>query len=222
MAGPARFQPIQNRPGQFIDRASNAVLVLTQKREDDLFDTVDFPAGAVAAGTTREVFATQQGVGGALKGRQHTNLNTPRKIPGRNKMVLFRVAAHVCQATGNVNSNANDALKIGADSSFTFRLNDKLVREGALVTYPSGWGMTGNLVSATAEIHALTIGVASAPAAPKLRTPQPLNDEDSLVGTMAFDNNAWIAGGAGSMPTLAAIATVSFYLHGDIEKPSGT
>lgn len=221
MATPGRIQPIQYRPGQFIDRDTKSVLVLTQKREDDLFDTVDFAAGAIAAGTTREVFATQAGTGGNLKGRQHTNLDTPRKIPGRNKMVLNRVAAHVRQTTGNTLSQIPDALKLSDCASFTFRINDKLVRQGALIQYPSGWGVTGNGASATAEWHALTIGVASAPAAPKLRTPQPLNDEDTLNGQMVFDNTAWLAGGA-TMPTLAAIATVSFYLHGDIEKPAGT
>jgi hypothetical protein len=201
--------------GELYIPAVGKTIKLVEWREDDFYDSVDVPDGAMAAGATFEFFRDLSN-----KNLQHTNLRTARRIPAGSEFIMSRIGVLPAQARGNVVADFEDVVKLAYAACLVFKLNDRLISEGPVVKYQSGLGVTGSVATTVAAMtkSMATVGVPSAAAAPSLLVSQPVGDDDDLQATLEFRNNSWLAGGA--MPTFAADNVVTLLLHGFIKKPS--
>jgi hypothetical protein len=197
--------------------ALNRTIKLVEWREDDFYDTITTAtdttavAAAVSAGASFEFFRDL-----ANKNLQHTNLRTARRIPAGSEFIMSRIGVVLNQAFGNVLALASDILKVAYAATLSFKINDRLVSEGPLFKFQSGYGVSGT--STETAISALTLGVASAAAAPTLMVAQPVQDDDDLQGTVDFKSISWSTNAA--MPTVKGLG-VTLMLHGYIKKPQG-
>ncbi len=200
---------------------------LVEWREDDFYDTVvtgdvSAVAGAIAAGTSLEFFRDL-----ANKNLQHTNLRTQRRIPAGSEFIMSRIGVVPNNAFGNVFALPEDYIKHVFAATLTFKINDRLVSEGPLYKYQSGYGVTGNAAATTAGLALpgfgnafgpMSIGVPSAAAAPNLMVAQPVMDDDDLVATIDYKSNSWAPNAV--MPSVKGIG-ITLSLHGFIKKPQG-
>lgn len=211
-------------PGTLNIPALGRTIKLVEWREDDFYDTVhigpDFAAAAaaVAAGSSYEFFRDL-----ANKNLAHTNLRTARRIPAGSEFIMARVGVVPNQSFGNVLTLPSDLVKVAYAATLTFKINDRLITEGPLYKYQSGYGVTGGFfpaLAAGAQVEAglATIGVPSAAAAPNLMVAQPVMDDDDLVATIDFKSNSWADGAV--QPTILGMG-VTLSLHGFIKKPQG-
>lgn len=186
---------------------------LVEWREDDFFDTEQFAAVTPTAGSSLEFFRDLSD-----KNIQHTNLKTPRRIPAGSEFILTRIGLVPHQALANTLVTDDDIIKMSYACSLRFQINDRLISEGPMFKYQSGYGVTGSTTRNATGV--VTLGVASAAAAPNLLVAQSVKDDDDLNATLDVKDNAWINGGS-TMPTLTTRAAVSLMLHGLIKKPQG-
>lgn len=199
--------------GTLVIPSLGRTIKLVEWREDDFYDSVQQASGAATAGTSLEVFRDLSN-----KNLQHTNLKTSRRIPAGSEFILARIGVVPAQAIGNTLVTDDDIIKLAYAATMTFKLNDRLITEGPLYKYQSGYGVTGSTTRNATGV--VTIGVPSAAAAPVLMVAQNIADDDDLVATIDFKNNSWIAGGA-SMPTFTAAVIATVNLHGFVKKPQG-
>lgn len=207
-------------PGTLNIPALGRTIKLVEWREDDFFDTVSTAdpsqaAATVTAGTSFEFFRDLNN-----KNLQHTNLRTARRIPAGSEFIMARIGVMVCQAFGNVVALPDDVVKIAYAATLSFKINDRLVSEGPLYKFQSGYGVTGSVsdTNTTVKSGYVTIGVPSAAAAPSLMVAQPVMDDDDLMATLNFASNAWATGAV--QPSIKGMA-ISLLLHGFIKKPQG-
>ena len=206
------IQPTKNA-GEFFIPALGRTVQLIEWREDDYFDSVTQALGAVTAGTSLELFRDL-----SSKNVQHCNLRTARRIPAGSEFIMNRVGVLIHQAFSNTLVVASDILKVAYNASLTFKVNDRLIVEGALYKFATGYGMTGATTENNTSL--ISTGVASAAAAPSLLVAQPVKDDDDLNGTIDFKSDSWVTGTA-VMPTLTGRVVISNILHGLIKKPQG-
>lgn len=216
-------------PGTLV--VGGKVIKLVEWREDDFFDTVmvavagkKFADGvqSITAGTTLEFFRDL-----ASKNLQHTNLRTPRRIPAGSEFIMTRVGVIPNQAFGLNVSPASDVVQIAYGATLTFKINDRLIVEGPLYKFQSGYGVTGSVGVTTAGLALLpsfvglaTIGVPSAAAAPSLLVAQPVQDDDDLMATLDFRAASWTGVSDAAQPSINPTG-VTLSLHGFIKKPQG-
>jgi hypothetical protein len=202
------------KAGEYLIAALGRTVKLVEWREDDFYDTVVQVAGAITAGTQLVLFRDVQ-----TKSRQHCNLVNPSRIPSGAEMVMNRVGVLINQAFGNVVAAGGDIMKIAYGGSFTFNLNQtRLIAQGPLVKFQTGYGITGATTDTTA--NSFTTGVPSASAAPQLLVAQPITSTDDLGGEVRFESAAWAAGFA--MPTTTVLIGITAFLHGLIKRPIGS
>lgn len=202
--------------GELMIPSLGRTLRLVEWREDDFYDTVQLAGVTPAAGSAMEFFRDL-----SSKNIQHTNLKTPRRIPSGSEFILTRIGVLVHQGYANTLIDEQDMVKLAYNANLTFKLNDRLISEGLLVKYQSGFGVTGAVATtATTTTRSLaTIGVPSAAAAPNLLVAQSVKDDDDLQAALEFRDNTWLNGTA--MPTFTARPVVTLMLHGLIKKPQG-
>lgn len=200
-------------PGEYFIPALGKTVKLVKWREDNFYDTVYQAAGAIAAGTELVLFRDIQG-----KNIQHCNLTTSRRINAGSEMVMNRVGVSVNQAIGNVVAVGSDTVKVCWAAACRFSLGrERIIQEGPLVTFPSGYGVVGSTTENNTAY--LTSGVASAAAAPQLLVAQPIEDNDDLFSSISFLATTWQAAIV-AVTTTVALA-FSIYLHGLIKDPQG-
>lgn len=202
--------------GSLFIPALGKAIKLVEWREDDFYDTVvtgDVSAAAatVTAGTSLEFFRDL-----ASKNLQHTNLRTSRRIPAGSEFIMSRIGVIPNQSFGNVMASPTDLVKHCYAATLSFKINDRLVSEGPLYKYQSGFGITGSTTQNDTGLA--TIGVPSAAAAPNLMVAQPVQDDDDLVATIDYKSNSWATNAV--MPSVKAIG-LTLSLHGFIKKPQG-
>lgn len=201
------------KAGELYIPALGQTVRLVEWREDSYRDSVSQDAGAITQGLTLDLFRDLTN-----KNVQHCNLKTQRRIPSGSTFVLNRIGVLIAQAFSNTIVALDDILKVAYDGVLTFKINDRLVAEGPLVNFPSGYGMVG---STTANDRSLvTTSVASPAAAPNLLVAQTVTDTDDLNGEIVFKDDKWITGSS-VMPTLAGRVVITADLHGLIKKPQG-
>lgn len=212
MAGiPSGIRPTGN-PGE-LALPDGRVIKLVEWREGDFWDSVTQGSGAVTAGTSLELFRDLTN-----KNLQATNLRVPRNIPAQSEFIMNRIGVVIAQAFSNTLVVVSDILKCAYDGSLTFKINDRLIEEGPLFKFQTGYGVTGGTTENNVSLA--TTGVASAAAAPQLLVAQNVNDKDDLQGTIDFKNDIWITGSS-VMPTLTGRVVFTCMLHGFIKKPQG-
>jgi hypothetical protein len=80
------LRPIKGEPGKFLDTVSGEVLDISDYREDDKYDTVAIPAGAVAPNTKFTWFAEDLGTKSLLD----TNIQQLRQLSQGEEMIVDR------------------------------------------------------------------------------------------------------------------------------------
>lgn len=203
----------QVSPGNFFIPELGKTIKITDVRQDAFFDTEEQVSGAITSGSKLDIFKDLSN-----KNKHHTNLTNERRIPGRNKFNLLRVGVHVRQAWGNTIPSGSDTLKVYEAGALSFSINTRLVTEGPLLRYQSGYGVTGATTATDTSI--LTLGTPSQVAAPKFIAAHPVDDTDDLACDIRFDHNTWMT--TTTMPTLAAASLISVFLDGIVEKPITT
>lgn len=199
-------------PGELVIPALGRTIKMVEWREDGFYDSVQ-AASAPTAGSSLEFFRDLSN-----KNLQFTNLRTARRIPAGSEFIMARVGVIIAQAYANVVPTDDDLIKLAYAASLTFKINDRLITEGPAVNYQSGIGMSGTTTRNATGV--VTTGVPSAAAAPSLMVAQPVADDDDLVATLDFKDNAWLSGGS-SMPVFVAKPVVTLRLAGFIKKPQG-
>ena len=167
------------------------------------------------------------------KTRVFTNLdNNAGRIPALNELIVNRVGAHVMQAFGNTVTSDADIIKLAHAAYVRFAVNQsRLVVDAPLFTLQSGLGVTGS--TTRNDTGVVTIGVASAAAAPQLLVAQPIGPNDSISGSdsyIAIQQNNWSQSGningtpivpqPNILPTFATSLFVWLGLDGLIKKPA--
>lgn len=188
-------------------------------REDDIFDSTCLPTGSVGTGTELVFFRDITG-----KNRQHTSLNTPRRIQAGDEAAIFRVGVEPMLALGNVLPAYADYRKVIAAGHMEMLFNRRTITIGPLVKYPSGYGLGG--YSQESGATAVSIGVPSAAASPTLFVPQQLKDDDDINCSIFFKDAAgWLVtanlGTAYVAPVLTGPVGLRLFLHGVLKNPLG-
>jgi len=201
------------KAGELFIPSLGRTIKLIEWREGDFYDHVTQASGTVTAGTSLELFRDL-----ANKNLQHTNLRVARRIPANSELIMNRIGVLIAQAFSDTVVNGDDILKVAYNGSLTFKINDRLVSEGPIVLYQSGYGMTGATTMNNRAPY--TTGVPSAAAAPQLLVAQSVIEDDDLQATVDFKNDTWITGSS-VMFTLAGRVLIGCFLHGFIKKAQG-
>ena len=211
--------PVPEQPGRLYIPATGSVVQQDQQYEGDFYDTVEFTA--LSAGQYKLPFKDQNN-----KSLQFTNLTQTKRIPSYAKLKLQRLGVHVRQWAGASRPSPEDVIALYEMASLRFTLGQtNLIAEGPLLVYASGLGITG--VSTANNFTALSNGVASQAAAPRLREESDISDKIDLNCRIEVgDNSAWTNGSA--QPTIAGTLAgvnsilATTFLHGIITRPLGS
>ena len=205
------LQPVSGFPGVYRDDVSGDFQILTTVTQRPFYDSIEFTSGSQTAGTSGDFFDNQSN-----KKKQHANLKN-RTIPAHHQAVILRVGLYVRMAQGNSIRTMSDAIKMYENLAFEFKIGTELISEGPALIYPSGYGLAG----ATTEnnISVASLGIASVAAAPTLRTPQPLTDDDDLNLVASFPNASWLS--SNTQASLGADCIITAFLDAIVEKRQG-
>lgn len=190
---------------------------LLEWRAGAFYDSVAFAAGLQNPGTQQFLFQNLQS-----KNRQFTNLdNNAGRLPALNELITNRVGAHILQGFGNVVTSDSDIIKLSHAAYMRVSVNQtRIIYDEPLYCAQSGFGVTGSTTRNATGV--VTIGVASAAAAPQLLVAQPIGPNDS-IGTdsyiVLYANTGWTNAPA-AMPTLDTSVGVTVFLDGLIKKPA--
>ena len=201
------------KPGELFIPALGRTIQQIEWREDDVYDSVTQASGAITAGTELVLFRDLTN-----KNLPHTNLTQARKIKANSEFIISRVGVVIAQAFSNTLVALPDILKVAYAGTLTFQIGDRLVTEGPLWKYQTGYGITGG--STETNVSTATTGVPSAAAAPQMLVAQSVSDKDDLVGTINFKGDTWVTG-TSAMPTTAGRTVFTVVAHGLIKKPQG-
>lgn len=199
-------------PGEVYIPALGKSFQQIELREDDIYDTIETDTGLIGLGTQYKFFLNLSN-----KNEQHTNLPTPRRINSGDEAAIFRIGFHPREATGNLLPVFNDYRKVIGNGWLEVIFNRRLITNGPVVKYPSGYGMAG--YSDETGATAVSVGVPSAAAAPTLFVPQQLKDDDDLKVRLVFLDAAWTT--SYTAATLGGRQTDSVFLHGVMKNPLG-
>lgn len=208
------FAQSTGNPGELHFPALGKTIRLVEWREGDFYDSVTRASGAVTAGTSLELFRDLSN-----KNLQHANLKTPRRIPSNSEFIMNRVGVVIAQAFSNTVTDGDDIMKVAYAGSLTFQINDRLISQGPLIAYQTGYGMSGATTRNNATV--LTTGIASAAAAPQLLVAQSVGDKDDLGATIDFKDDIWITASSVMFVLTGRIVAILF-CHGFIKKPQGS
>lgn len=206
--------PTKN-PGELFIPALNKTFLQVEVREDDVYDTVQLVAGAIAAGTEYEFFRNIED-----KNEQHTNMAQARRIAAGDEVAVFRIGLHPREAQGNVLPDSTTIKRVFGNAHFILKFNRRIIADGPAIKFPSGLGLSGssNEVAAAGQQYT-SVGVPSVAAAPTLFVPQSLGERDDISAKLRFPGAAWAAGYV--VPTTTTDLMVTLLLHGVIKSPLG-
>lgn len=189
-----------------LPNGSTQKLMFVTKYESELYDTVNVPVGAVAAGTSLEFFRDLNG-----KNLIDSNMSSSRKLLAGSAMRVFFVGLYFPQAGGNTEFRFDDVKKIVDNAIIEVKLNDVEIAKGPAYRFPIGYGLTGN--STRTDFDVFHLGVPSTAAVRPLATPVWITEQHDLQAQIRFDNRAGWASGVG-MPTLMSNTHVRLVLKG--------
>lgn len=203
------LKPVKGKAGVFVTSDGQTIKIV-EWREDDKYDTVDFAAGAISAGQSKEFFRDLTD-----KNLIDTNLTTPRRIAGGQNMIIDRIGVQIPTAVGDDVVLPSDIKKVAEAGALDFRINDILIAQGPAVKFPSGYGVQGQTTETNAGV--VGIGVPSTAAQSRLTKEQTVTPQNDLNAVMKFDDRKWRSGGATAMPTLSGVVFVRLFAHGLIQ-----
>lgn len=211
------LRPIKGEPGKFLDTVSGEVLDISDYREDDKYDTVIVPAGAVATNSIFRFFSEQIG----QKRLIDTNIKQIRQLSAGEEMIVDRVGLSVSLAFGNLTPTPSDVKKVAENAFIRFMVNTITLAEGPVLKFPTGYGLAGQTQEAGQGV--LSIGVASTASAAKLLKTQLLTSQHQFEGEMTFFDRTWASNdvpAADQTPVLENPVAVKAYWHGLLKTAS--
>lgn len=211
MAG-APIYSKQGDPGVYVIPELGKEVKIVDLDEHDFFDVQVLAAGALAANSVLEYFATIS----STKKLIDQNVKTARKIPGGEAFLLRRVGVHCPGAVGNTTPAPSDLKKAYENGFLDLRINDDVVCDGPLTRFPSGYGLVGT--TNESDQGFVTNGVASTVAAQLRMREQAINEKHELSATITYYDHVW---DATNMPTFLTKVWVRLHLHGLRERAKG-
>lgn len=212
------LRPIKGEPGKFMDTITGAIYDISEMREGDKYDTVVIDDGAVAAGSEYYFFRDVQ-----RKRLVDTNFTQQSRLSAGERVIVNRIGAQIALAGGDITPRPDDIKKVAENSYLRIEVNQLLQAEGKLVTFNSGYGLSG--MTQETDQGIVGIGVPSTAAAAKLLRTQLLTQDHEVLGYLRFLDRDWLAtystyyhdNPADKMPTLRDPLLVVCYLHGLIK-----
>lgn len=189
------------------------VVQLVEWREGAYFDTVQLDL-APTAGKTYYYFRDLTN-----KNLAHTNFKTQRKIPDGSELIMSKIGILPNQALGDVLPTDADVIKLVYGATLEFKIGTRLIAEGPLYQFASGYGVTGSTTRNNTGIA--TVGVASTMSVAQLLVAQSIVNANDLDGLLKFEDNGWINGG-NSQPIFSTRMGVTLLLHGLIKRAQGS
>ena len=179
--------PVKGKPGTIFIPAINREVTQIDSREDDVFDSVGIGSGSVSAGAEFKFFDSTSG-----KGKQHANITRAHRIPGGYELSLLRIGLYVRTSTGNAGAvGIADFKRIYDNMSVDSQIGKRDIAEGPAVKFQSGYGLAGQTSETNANV--ISLGSPSAVAAPELKVPQDVTDDDDIFTRLSNPNAAdWL------------------------------
>lgn len=204
----ATLKPIPGRPGHFVDQ-SGKVIVLTEAREADRYDTENQATGAITAGSSLSYFETKTD-----KKELDANFPEPNKlVTGSERFVMEWLGVNVQPASGTNIATGRDIKRVVAHGFLEFRLNRNVVEDGPLERFPSGYGLSGS--SAQSNEAVINLGVPATASVRGLKEQQVVTDQHTVKCSITFPSRAWLT--TGTLPTLDSEIAIRIYCHGILE-----
>jgi len=217
---------IPNQPGKFAIPGLGKQIDIVEWNEQDIYDTVVYPAGLQLSAAAQVNFFTQ--VNG--KARIQTNLTTNSKVPARHSAIVLKAGVFVQPKWGTAVPELADQMAVYQEGSWDLLKNRKVqIEETHMWGAATGYGFVAYGVDFAAP--AVTVapgsnGVASPAAIPPLLVPFELSSDDDFEGHIFMRSPAGltavggVAAPAFTSHTLAQDTPVMFVLHGFLRAPA--
>jgi hypothetical protein len=174
------------KPGEFYIEGVG-VRVFADIRQDMIWDRVGGSIGtAITAGETHVFFRDTSG-----KSRYETSMRQQSSLPEGQEALIYRIGA-----MPDLNEIVEDQRLMIAGGLVSFVLDDNnTVKEGPMWTFPCAWGVYGNQMTtdSTTDQGALSNGVPSAGANPRLMIPHYLSNKRTFRGDIVYKEAVTIA-----------------------------
>lgn len=173
---------------------------LVEWLEDAIYDRVAVGA-AITAGTEYIYFRDL-----ANKSLDATNMQVSSKLPAGWEMIVWRIGIVVAAGAQFV-----DTVLVHDNGYVEFTVgHNKIIRQGPVYTFPSGWGLDGSVdITAAATAHSVTLGAAGTNFIAPLSIPVYLTEDLNFRLMLKFF----------SAVTLQAQTNVTALLWGWIKRP---
>lgn len=194
------------------DAAGNKQMFsLRNKIEDEIYDTVAVPAGALSASTPLEFFRDLN-----QKMLVDTNMGSSRKLLSGSKMLVRWVGIYFPMAVGNILVDIRDVKKIVDGGMLNVKLNDIDVAKGQLYRFPIGYGLYGMTTRTDSDVF--SNGIPSTASIKPLAVPTVITSAHDVQATLEFNNRAWDAVVAAAPATTTGHVHVRLILKGVLVK----
>jgi len=202
------LRPIPGKPGHFVD-GSGEVIILTEAREADRYDSENLATGAISAGAKLQFFND-------LTNKNDLDANFPeagKLVTGAERMVMEWLGYSV-QAAHGTNVVAGVDIKRHLCHGFLqLKLNKLVVEEGPLERFPPGYGMSGSTVENGAAL--INNGVPATASVRGLKELQMITDEHTVKCNVEFQARTWLT--TSTLPTMGSETVGRVYIHGILE-----
>jgi len=221
MAGRVPVVVSKKYPGQMlVGSGANAVKVEVKNvRDAVVYDTVEILAAAVTEGQELNFFRDITN-----KDKIDTNITTSRRLATGEQMKVLWVGIYFPTFTGNTRAHYLDILRVLDNGFLELKLNKKLVAEGPLWMFPTGYGAYGTIAAENAssapatptnQYGVITNGLPATKLQYRLREPADIYSEHDISGKVTFYGRNWLtAASFTEMPTLTTALTVKMVLGG--------
>lgn len=204
----ASIRPIPGKPGHFVD-SNGEVIILTEAREADRYDTENLASGALTAGTKLTLFTD-------LTNKNELDANFPeanKLVTGAERLVMEWIGYSVQQSNATNITSGKDIKRHICHGYLLFKLNKLTVDEGPLERFPSGYGLSGNTVQNDGSV--INNGVPATQSVRPLKELQMITDEHTVKCSVEFQSRTWLT--TSTLPTMDAETAGRCYVHGILE-----
>ncbi len=204
----ASVKPIPGKPGHF-RMADGTVIVFTEARETDRYDTEQIASGAITAGAVLTFFRD-------LNNKNDLDVNIPeagKLVTGSERMIMESLGVSVQASNSTLILSSADLKRVMCAGFLEFKLNKCVIEDGPVEKYPSGYGPVGSTVENNAGIY--SNGVASRAAVTPFKEQQIITDQHTVKATITFQARTWLS--TSTMPTLDSQTVLRLYVHGILE-----
>ena len=202
------LRPIPGKPGHFVD-GSGEVIILTEAREADRYDSENLASGAITAGAKLQFFND-------LTNKNELDANFPeagKLVTGAERMVMEWLGYSVQLANATNLTSGSDVKRHLSHGFLTLKLNKLVVEEGPLERFPPGYGMSGGTVQNNQAV--INNGVPATASVRGLKELQMITDEHTIKCNVEFQARTWLT--LSTLPTMDAETVGRVYVHGILE-----